>query len=221
MEAEAAETAPDCSDWECTILCMVALGVTLPRVGLLPGSIRAASVHQQLAAALVPLLVARDVDVDVIDLADYPMPLYHGDDEAEHGQPAAAVALHDRLTELDGLIFVSPEYNGGPSALLKNTIDWATRVDRAVLKPLLIGLAAASPGPRGGLNGLSVMRKIVEHLRLEIVSDDLSIPQYGEAFEVIDGVPGFVRDADIAAADMFVSAYAARLHERAQVDSAQ
>ena len=199
----------------------VALNVTSPRVALLPGSIRADSVHGRLAAALVPLLAARDLDAAVIDLADYPMPLYHGDDEAEHGQPAAAVALHDQLAEFDGLILVSPEYNGGPSALLKNAIDWVTRVDRAVLKPLLVGLAAASPGPRGGLNGLSVMRSIVQHLRLDIVGDDLSIASYGDAFELVDGVPALVRGHDIAAADLFVGGYAARLHERVGVESSR
>lgn len=190
-----------------------------PRVALLPGSIRAASVHQQLAAALVPLLVARGVEAEVIDLSEYPMPLYHGDDEAELGQPATAVALRDRLADFDGLMFVSPEYNGGPSALLKNSIDWVTRVDRAVFKPLLIGLAAASPGQRGGRNGLSVMRSIVEHLRLELVDHDLSIAQAGDAFELVDGNPAFVRALDVEAAEMFVSTYAARLHERATVGS--
>ena len=193
--------------------------MTFPRVGLLPGSIRAASVHRKLAAALVPLLHGHDVDAELIDLGDYPMPLYHGDDEAAHGQPAAAVALHDRLAGLDGLILVSPEYNGGPSALIKNSIDWVTRVDRAVLTPLLVGLASASPGPRGGANGLSVMRSIIEHLRLEIVPDDLSIAQYGDAFDQHDGVPTLVRPHDIAAADRFVSGYAVRLHERAGAES--
>lgn len=192
-----------------------------PKVALLPGSIRTASVNQQLAAALVPLFATRGVDAEVIDLDDYPMPLYHGDEEARHGQPPAAVALHDRLAQVDGLIFVSPEYNGGPSALLKNAIDWVTRVDRAVLKPLLIGLAAASPGPRGARNGLAVMRKIVEHLRLEIVDVDLSIPQYGDAFDLVDGVPTLVRVDDIKAAEAFVGGYAARLHQRVSVESAQ
>jgi NAD(P)H-dependent FMN reductase len=174
-----------------------------------------------LAAALTPLLSAHGLDPAVIDLADYPMPLYDGDDEAEHGQPVAAVALHDRLAGVDGLIVVSPEYNGGPSALLKNAIDWVTRVDRAVLKPLLIGLAAASPGPGGGLTGLSVMRSIVQHLRLDIVSDDLSIASCGDAFELVDGVPTLVRGHDIQAAELFVGGYAARLRERAGVESAR
>ena len=193
--------------------------MTFPKVAVLPGSIRAASMSRQLAAALVPTLARHGVAGEVVDLADYPMPLYHGDEEAEHGQPASAVALHDRLAGFDGLIFVSPEYNGGPSALLKNTIDWVTRVDRAVFKPLLIGLAATSPGPRGARNGLAVLRSICEHMRLDLVPDDLSIGQYGDAFELVDGTPTLVRSHDIEAAERFVAGYAAALRERSGVES--
>jgi NAD(P)H-dependent FMN reductase len=193
--------------------------VTFLKVAVLPGSIRAASMNRQLAAALVPTLARHGVAGEVVDLADYPMPLYHGDEEAEHGQPASAVALHDRLAGFDGLIFVSPEYNGGPSALLKNTIDWVTRVDRAVFKPLLIGLAATSPGPRGARNGLAVLRSICDHMRLDLVPDDLSIGQYGDAFELVDGTPTLVRSHDIEATERFVAGYAAALRERSGVES--
>ena len=198
----------------------VVVDVTSPRVALLPGSLRAGSKNTELAHALVPLLAAHDVDATVINLADYPMPIYSGDDEAQHGHPAGAVALHDRLAGFDGLIIVTPEYNGGPSALLKNSIDWVTRVDRSVFTPMLIGLAAASPGPRGGLNGLAVMRMIVQHLRLEIVSDDLSIPRYGDAFDLVDGVPTLVRADALEAAELFAAGYAARLRERLAVETA-
>jgi len=195
--------------------------MVFPRVAVLPGSIRSASLNQQLAAALIPLFSSHEVETALVDLGDYPMPLYNGDDEAEHGQPATAVALRDRLAAFDGLIFVTPEYNGGPSALLKNSIDWVSRVDRAVFKPLLIGLAAASPGPRGGANALSVMRIIVEPLRLEIVADDLSIGHAADAFELIDGVVTLVRADHTESANGFVSGFAARLLERSAVDSSR
>ena len=194
--------------------------MTALNVGLLPGSIRSASVSRQLAAALVPLLADHGLDSELIDLDEYPMSLYHGDDEVEQGQPAQAIALCARLVELDGLILVTPEYNGGPSALLKNAIDWVTRVDRSVFKRLLIGLAAASPGQRGAKNGLSVMRSICDHMRLDIVPDDLSIAESGAAFETVGGVPVFARPGDLDAAELFVASYACRLLERSRVESA-
>jgi chromate reductase len=174
---------------------------------------------RRLADALVPILGAKGLEAEVVDLTDYPMPLYHGDEEAEFGPPAGAVALHDRIARFDGIIFVSPEYNGGPTALLKNSFDWVTRVDRAVFKRLLVGLAATSPGSRGARNGLSVMRSMCEHMRLDLVPDDLSIPDYRDAFGVDAGVPTLVRSVDIDAAQRFAACYAQRMRERPAVRS--
>lgn len=150
---------------------------TPPIVALLPGSTRADSLHRRLAAAMADGLVERRVQVDLVDLNEHPMPIYHGDDEAVAGPPPGALALHDRVAACDGLIILTPEYNGGPSPLLKNAIDWVTRVDRATLRQPLLGLAATSPGRRGGAHGLAVMRAIAEHMRLAIVDTDFSVPE--------------------------------------------
>ncbi|HEY5663782.1 MAG TPA: NAD(P)H-dependent oxidoreductase [Ilumatobacter sp.] len=186
-----------------------------PRVALLPGSTRAASVNRRLAASLVAPFAALGIEAELIDLAEFPLPLYHGDHEATHGAPDAAVALHGRLAGCAGLVIVSPEYNGGPSPLLKNAIDWVTRVDRAVFRRLVIGLAAASPGSRGGIGGLAVLRRICEHMRLDVVPVDLSIATAGDAFEpTLDGW-ALCRADDRHAAAAFVAAFADRLGEQA------
>lgn len=151
-------------------------------VALVSGSIRAGSIHRRLASIVADELRRRGVDPDVIDLTDFPLPIYHGDEEAEHGVPDAAVRLHERLDRHDGLIVFTPEYNGGPSALLKNSIDWVTRVERAVLQRPLVGFAAASPGGRGARTVLSVMRSIGAHLSMRMVADDFSLPHAGDAF---------------------------------------
>lgn len=156
---------------------------TTPSVALVAGSIRSASIHRRLAVVIAAGLAERGIGTDVVDLADYPLPIYHGDDEAASGAPPAAVALHDRLAAHDGLVFLSPEYNGGPSALLKNAIDWVTRVDRATLRGPVVGFAAASPGGRGAVNGLRVMRAIGEHMRLVLTDDDFSLRDAGTAIE--------------------------------------
>lgn len=182
-----------------------------PTVLLMSGSIRRDGLHRRLAAALRPLLVDAGVSTDLIDLGEFPMPVYHGDLEAEHGPPAAAVALHELIGSVDGLIVLSPEHNGGPSALLKNTIDWLTRVDRATFAHLLVGLAATSPGRRGGVAGLASLRAMLTHMRLHLVDADLSIPTGGEAFAVGDGGVEFVRDDDRRAALGYVERYVAAL----------
>ena len=93
--------------------------------------------NRLLAAQLALRFTQAGVGADLDDQADHPMPIYHGDDEVAEGPPATAVALHDLLAAADGLIVVTPEYNGGPPALLKNSLDWVTRVDRAVFRRLL------------------------------------------------------------------------------------
>jgi NAD(P)H-dependent FMN reductase len=168
--------------------------------------------HRRLAAALVPIFAEHGVVAGLIDLADYPMPIYDGDFEQQQGSPESARRLTSRLTEFDGLVLVTPEYNGGPSALLKNTIDWVTRVDRWVFRPLLVGLAAGSPGSRGAVTGLGTVRRILEHMRLDVVEGHLSIPHAGEAFAA-DGVT-LARTDDVAAAAAYVAAFAAELAHR-------
>lgn len=189
--------------------------MSTPSVLLLPGSIRRGSLHRKLAASLAAMLDRRGAAAELVDLGDYALPIYHGDDEVAHGVPPAAVALHDRLGGADGLIVLSPEHNGGPSSLLKNAIDWVTRVDRGVLQAPVVGLAATSPGSRGAMTGLAAMRAMFAHMRMRVVDGDLSIPHGGEAFETVDGAVVLARADDRARAadfvDRFLEATAAEL----------
>lgn len=186
---------------------------TSPTVALVAGSTRRNSIHRRLAAVVADALETRGVQAEVIDLADHPMPIYHGDHEAETGPPPAAVGLHDRLAAHDGLILLSPEHNGGPSALLKNAIDWVTRVDRATLRRPLVGLASASPGSRGASHVLRVMRSIGEHMRLPLVDADFSLPHAGDAFDRVGPTWRFTRAGDAERLDGWLDDYVARLDE--------
>lgn len=171
--------------------------------------------HRRLAAALAPTFTDRGVAADVIDLTDYPMPIYDGDLEQRHGIPGSARLLTSRLAEYDGLVLLTPEHNGGPSALLKNTIDWVTRVDRGAFRHLLIGLAAASPGSSGGSSGLGTVQRLVEHMRLDLAPVQLSIPHAGEAFaESPSGAVALARAGDVDRSLEFVVGMAAALVER-------
>jgi NAD(P)H-dependent FMN reductase len=146
------------------------------RIAVLAASTRRTSLNRALARLIAERLAAADHTVDLIDLSEHPMPMYHGDLEAESGTPAAAVELTERLARADQLVIVSPEYNGSFPALLKNTVDWLTRVDRRVLAHLDIRLAATSPGSLGGSRGLVHLRAWLENMRLRIVLPTLSVP---------------------------------------------
>lgn len=106
---------------------------------------------------------------------DYPMPLYDADLEAEVGVPEEADRLHDVLVAADVVIFACPEFNGGPTPLLKNAIDWVTRVSKRPLEGKPVGLISATPGSGGGAVGLGVMSIIMRSLRARLHDQTLPV----------------------------------------------
>jgi NAD(P)H-dependent FMN reductase len=158
------------------------------RVLVIAGSLRSGSHNRRLAAEAARLLSLTTAEVTLLDLADYPLPIYDGDHEAESGVPANAVLLAERIEMQDGLLLVSPEYNASVSPLLKNAIDWASRVRKIKGRPvqpfkgLVVGLAAASPGRLGGLRGLQALRPICQSLGAEILSAQATVGDAANAF---------------------------------------
>jgi chromate reductase len=180
--------------------------MTHRRILVTASSIRRASFNSLLARAIADELARRDRDHLLVSLADHDMPIYHGDHEDEYGVPATAHELATLLRDSGGLVIASPEYNGSFSPLLKNSIDWVTRVDMGVLRDTLIGLAGASPGRGGGVRGLAMVRTWFENMRLTVATDDLSIPQVNDHVTGDSGAMGFDADTHGAIA-AWVDAY--------------
>jgi chromate reductase len=133
--------------------------------------------------------------VTVINLADYAMPLFNEDEEAKFGIPERAKALKALMIEHDGFLIASPEYNSSYPALLKNAIDWASRIDEGE-KPLaayrgkVAGIMAASAGGLGGMRVLVVLRMLLENLGVIVAPNQKAIAKVdrlmGENHEIID-----------------------------------
>lgn len=132
------------------------------------GSARVASLNKRLAKAAEMAAAARGAATTFVDLADYAMPLYDGDLEAMDGTPEAATRLKTVIDAHDGVFVASPEYNASISPLLKNTIDWLSRLSKEepsgpkVMKSKVWALGAASPGGTGGMRGLVAVRYTLE-----------------------------------------------------------
>ncbi|UCH25849.1 MAG: NAD(P)H-dependent oxidoreductase [Trueperaceae bacterium] len=156
--------------------------VAKPSILIFAGSNRAGSVNKKLARQTSSVAEQLGIDARLIDLKDYPMPLYDGDLEQEHGVPASAEAFAELIKEHDGVIIASPEYNGAFTPLLKNTIDWATRIDKGVLAGKMIGLMSATPGRGGGKRGLKLLHDWLANMRLSIIPEPFSLPQALQAF---------------------------------------
>ena len=145
------------------------------KIVTLAGSARKESLNKKLAELAAAAAGAVGAEGVFVDLADYPLPLYDGDLEASEGIPINALSLARRIRRSDGLFIASPEYNGAYSALLKNTLDWISRIDRQILsRPTAIG--SASPGSKGGRNGLQALRTTLEHMRVPVIEHEISVP---------------------------------------------
>ena len=95
-------------------------------IAVIVGSTREGSFNRALGELAAASLEAQGARVTRVDLAAFDLPLYSAALEA-NAFPAGAVKLKDVFATQDGLLFVSPEYNGSLSPLLKNAIDWESR----------------------------------------------------------------------------------------------
>ncbi len=159
----------------------------MSKIAVFAGSARKDSWNKKLAILAAQQLGNLGAHVTLIDLADYPMPIYDGDAESSDGIPAKAHDLRDLLAEHDGLLIACPEYNGSITPLLKNTIDWLSRPAEGVpmmaaFRGKVAGLVSASPGALGGLRGLVHVRAILSGIGVLVVPQDASIASAHNAF---------------------------------------
>jgi len=163
------------------------------KILIIPGSLRTGSYNARLAAAAVKELALLQVDVTLISLSDYPLPIYDGDLEAKSGVPANAVNLKRMIGAHHGVLFVSPEYNSSVPPLLKNAIDWVTRVrDRnemfgQVFRERAFAIAAASDGKFGGLRVLMALRQILAlGCGAQVIPKQMALSFADQAFDEMD-----------------------------------
>lgn len=147
-----------------------------PTVLVLNGSNRTGSYNRQLAELIVVGLVDRGVAARLIDLGDSDLPLFAADALETTGVPPAAHELHAEIAAADGFVIVSPEYNGAMTPLLKNTIDWVSRVDMAMFVGKRIALAAVSRGRRGAANVLDITARWLPFMGAEVHPDTFGVP---------------------------------------------
>lgn len=113
--------------------------------------------------------VREDLELDVIDLVDHPLPLAL----SREPQPSVAAALAQigaRVERADGFIVVTPEYNHSFPASLKNFIDWHYTQWRA--KP--VGFVSYG-GLAGGLRAVEQLRLVFAELHAVTIRDTVSL----------------------------------------------
>ena len=123
------------------------------------GSLRKASCNRALLRAAVNL-APEGLEITAFELDD--VPLYNGDVEAQ-GDPEPVARFKQSIAQADGLLFVTPEYNQGVPAVMKNAVDWASRPPgKAELQRKPVGIIGASPGMTGSARGQTQLRQAFE-----------------------------------------------------------
>jgi NAD(P)H-dependent FMN reductase len=166
-----------------------------PKILVMPGSLRTGSHNVRLAALATKELTLLDAEVTRISLADYPLPIFDADLDARSGQPDNAVKLKQMIAAHHGVFIASPEYSASVTPLLKNAIDWVSRVrergdpTHAAYKNRVFAIAAASTTATGGLRSLMALRQILElGCGALVIPEQVTIPDAERAFDDMDNL---------------------------------
>ena len=162
------------------------------KILIIPGSLRTGSLNARLAAVAAHELVQSGAEVTRISLSDFPLPIYDGDLQAKSGVPKHAVNLKRMLGAHHGVLIVTPEYNSSVPALVKNTIDWISRVQDPhetrgqVFRERVFAIASASGNRLGGTRALSALRLILTACHASVVPNQLALSFADHAYDEMD-----------------------------------
>jgi chromate reductase len=162
------------------------------KILVIPGSLRTGSHNARLAAAAAHELAQAGAEVTRISLGDFPLPIYDGDLQTKSGVPKHAINLKRMIGAHHGVLIVTPEYNSSVPPLLKNAIDWVSRVQDAhetrgqVFRERVFAIAAASESRLGGTRCLAALRLILSACQAMVIPNQLTLAFAGEAYDDMD-----------------------------------
>ena len=171
------------------------------KILVIPGSQRTGSLNAKLAAVAAHALAREGAEVTRISLSDFPLPIYDGDLQAKSGVPKHAVNLKRMMSAHHGVLIVTPEYNSSVPALLKNAIDWISRVQDAhetrgqVFRDRVFAIASASGNRLGGARALAALRLILSACHAQVIPNQLALPFAEDAYDEMDRLKN-TADAD-------------------------
>lgn len=141
------------------------------------GSNSSTSINQQLAKYAGTLL--KNNSFTVIELKDFPAPVFSEDIEKEEGYPETMKALNALFNEHDGFIISLPEYNSSITPVFKNTVDWISRIERPTFKDKPVLLLSTSNGARGAMTNLANVESLMPRWGGK-VTGTFSLPSFTE-----------------------------------------
>jgi len=149
-----------------------------PKLLGLCGSLREASLNRKLM-----MLAAADFD-GRFEEGGLRLPLYDGDLQKAQGIPEAVVRLAEQIRAADAVLIACPEYNKAPPGVLKNALDWVSRVEGQVFEGKPVALVSATAGRAGGERTQSLLRWMLQPLRAEVLTHpEVLVGHAADAFD--------------------------------------
>jgi NAD(P)H-dependent FMN reductase len=189
-----------------------------PRILAFAGSTRKESFNKRLVQIALEGAREAGAEVTLLDLRDFPLPLFDQDLETERGMPDHGTKLKKLFIDHDGLLIAAPEYNSSITAVLKNAIDWVSRP--APGEPPLVAfqgkvatLMSASPGALGGLRGLVHVRSILGNIGVIVLPDQVAVAKAHEAFKPDGSLTDPTQQARIEALGKTLASFLMKLKE--------
>jgi len=152
--------------------------MAVPIIGFMCGSLRTGSINAALTHALTARFDAAGAQTRQIDLGHYDLPIFHGDLE----RPGGVDLLKADMRACDGIVVITPEYNGSLPALLKNAIDWVSVTGTEQFIEPVYGIASCTPGSKSGIMVLRELNYILTRVGADVVPAQVGVGHADSAF---------------------------------------
>lgn len=177
---------------------------TQPLIGFICGSLRDGSINKKLEKALTLRFERAGTKTTSIDLGTYDLPLYHGDLDL----PAGVETLVEKIRSCDGVVVVSPEYNGSLPPVLKNAIDWTSKTSKAHFEEAYWGIASCTPGPMSGIMCMRQINYILMRVGSHVSPIQVGV---GNAKDAFDNEGELIAEPSATLADKLIKDMLARI----------
>lgn len=151
------------------------------------GSTSSRSINKRLVQFTLDQIKGEDFSTELIDLKDYPLPIFNVDVEEEKGYPQNAYKFMDKIKEADALVVSMAEHNGSYAAEVKNLLDWCSRIELGFFHDLPMFLMSTSPGGFGGGNVLEAAKSRFPKFNADLRST-FKLPKFKDHFSDEEGI---------------------------------
>jgi chromate reductase len=160
----------------------------MPKILAFAGSFREKSYNKRILAIAVEGARKRGSQVDVVDLRNYEMPVFCPDEIEQNGFHPAALKFQELLSQYQGLLIATPEYNASVPGGMKNIFDWVSRKSEKfgvteVFKGKFAAMITASPGSFGGIRCLAHLRQVLSIMGVTVLPSEIAVTFVAEKFD--------------------------------------